>query len=83
VYTLYGEDNKVLYVGCTRRPEVRWREHCSGGNRRMVSQVVRKKMSGPYDYLTARRIEREQQIALRPTYGRIPRNTPAPTEDVA
>lgn len=69
VYTLYGENDTVLYVGCTRRPEKRWREHRSGSNRKMIAQVVRKKMSGPYDYLTARRLEREQQIALRPTYG--------------
>lgn len=62
VYWLYGKGNTVLYIGCTRRPEARWREHCDGSHRAMVKQVVRRKMAGPYDYETARRIERDEQL---------------------
>lgn len=62
----------VLYIGCTRRPEARWREHAQGSYRQMVSETSRRRMAGPYDYdyATARRIERSEQIRLRPKYGR-------------
>lgn len=65
VYWLYDADDTVLYIGCTRRPEQRWIEHKSG-SRRLGALVARKRMAGPYDYPTARRIEREQQQLLKP-----------------
>lgn len=72
VYWLYDAAGNVLYIGCTRRPEARWREHAQGSYRQMVSETSRRRMAGPYDYdyATARRIERSEQIRLRPKYGR-------------
>lgn len=67
VYWLYNAAGDCLYVGCTRRPAERWREH-RGSNKRMIAQVASKRMAGPYDYPTARRIEREQQIKLKPIH---------------
>jgi len=64
VYWMYDADGEVP---CTRRPEQRWREH-QRDNKALVSLVARKTMSGPYDYATARRIERQQQDTLRPTW---------------
>lgn len=67
VYWMYDTEGACLYVGCTRRPTKRWREHCSN-NKQLVAAVAHKRMAGPYDYPTARRIEREQQIKLKPVY---------------
>lgn len=73
VYHIYDKDGDVIYVGCSRRPFKRWREHKQDGRMRgMVSEAARFKMFGPFDYPTARRIERERQYDLRPRYNTIP-----------
>lgn len=69
VYHVYNASGEVIYIGCTRRPEMRWREHKQDCTRRkMVAEAHRFKMFGPYDYATARRIERERQFDLRPKH---------------
>lgn len=67
VYWLFGAEGKCLYVGVTRRPEQRWRQHCKE-KPLMAKQVVRRRMAGPYFYGTALRIERRQQDLLHPAY---------------
>lgn len=69
VYWVWDADGQLLYIGCTRRPEVRWKEHLAGSSRVWARRAARRRMAGPYDYPTARRIEREQQLALNPQYG--------------
>jgi len=66
VYLLADESGEVIYVGCTRNPEQRWRDHRT--TKRWSSEVASKRMVGPYDYPTARRIERELQDLHRPRY---------------
>jgi predicted GIY-YIG superfamily endonuclease len=73
VYQVFNKAGDVIYVGCTRRPEKRWKEHQADPTRRqMVREARRFRMFGPYDYPTARRIEREQQFDLRPKHNAIP-----------
>lgn len=69
VYVLKSRAGAVLYVGCTRRPEARWAQH-RAQRPDMVALVASARMLGPYDYPTARRIERETQIRLSPIFGR-------------
>lgn len=69
VYVLSSDAGATLYVGCTRRPEARWAQH-KAGRPEMAALVASARMLGPYDYTTARRIERDMQIRLRPVFGR-------------
>ena len=69
VYWLFDADGTCLYVGCTKRPEQRWRQH-SALKKEMVAKVATRRMSGPYTFGTARKIEREQQYLLNPTFDR-------------
>lgn len=71
VYWLFDENDVCLYVGLTRRPEYRWRQHC-WERAKMAGRVARKRMAGPYLIETARRIEREQQLMLLPTFSNQP-----------
>lgn len=64
VYRCYDADSRLLYVGCTRRPEARWRQH-KADRHLWVADVARTRMAGPHNYDTAREIER---IALRDEY---------------
>lgn len=73
VYEVYDKSDTVIYIGCTRRPEARWRDHRADGTKTaMVKEAHRCRMYGPYDYPTARRIERAQQFDLRPKHNAIP-----------
>lgn len=71
VYRFYNAAGEIIYVGCTRRPEQRWKEH-QKDSRSMVAEAVACRMSGPYDYPSARRIERQQQYDYRPKYNPTP-----------
>jgi predicted GIY-YIG superfamily endonuclease len=71
VYWFYDADGECIYVGCTRHPEKRWRQHRQN-SRRIVAETARCRMAGPYSYFMARRIERAQQFDLRPKYCCIP-----------
>jgi len=71
VYALYAADGTCLYVGMTRRPEQRWKQHLRD-RPRMTEQVSQRRMFGPYLLGVARRLERELQDDLEPTFdGRI------------
>lgn len=67
VYWMFDERGSCLYVGMTRRPEARWRDH--GYMRpKMIERVAYRKMAGPFTQPVARRLEREQQDALQPEF---------------
>lgn len=71
VYWLFDNRDECLYVGMTRRPEERWRQHCFE-KPQMMKRVARTELAGPFDIAFARRHEREQQDQLRPSYdGRL------------
>lgn len=67
VYWLYDANGLALYVGVTRRPEARWRQH-GYTKPAMVAKVASRRMSGPYTKDVARRLEREQQEDLQPIW---------------
>lgn len=64
VYRIYDAAGRLLYVGCTKRPEKRWAEHHADLSR-WVHEAARFRLSGPYNYDTARELER---LALRDEY---------------
>lgn len=71
VYRTYSADGELLYVGCTKRLDVRWREHHlerSG----MVARTVRCKLVGPLTREVARRLEREAIRSEQPLFGWTP-----------
>jgi hypothetical protein len=67
VYRLYNAAAECIYVGCTRHLDARWLQHRQERHA-MVAETDRCVIAGPYDYVTARRVEREQQYDLRPKY---------------
>jgi len=58
VYRYFDENGALLYIGCSIQPEVRYREHRQMRSE-MVDRIARIKMQGPYNYQTARQIERD------------------------
>lgn len=70
VYWLFDEEDVCLYVGRTRRPEQRWAAH-RRERAAMVSRVAYRRMAGPFDADTARKLEREQQEDLQPVYDMV------------
>lgn len=71
VYWLFDSDDECLYVGMTRQPEERWRQH-RRERPEMAAAVATKRMAGPFNEKTARRLERQQQDDLSPLYdGRV------------
>lgn len=69
VYWMFDESDRCLYVGVTRHPEQRWRQHQTA-RPHMTDRVHYRKMAGPYAAGAARRIEKLQQNRLQPTYDR-------------
>lgn len=67
VYWMFDSDGDCLYVGMTRQPEQRWRRH-RYEKPDMVAQIAYKRMSGPFLLETARKLEREQQDDLQPSW---------------
>lgn len=70
VYRLLAEDGRLLYVGCSRRPVQRWRD-LRGTHRKLAAQVSRIRMAGPYDFKTARAVERDAITAGCPVYNQV------------
>lgn len=71
VYRAYDEFGSVLYVGCTKHPEARFRQHLGGnsyGGRWFNPWVTRWRVSGPYPKLTALRIEKQWIKDLEPIF---------------
>ena len=67
VYWMFAKGDTCLYVGMTRQPERRWRQH-QQRKPQMTAQVATRRMAGPFPLQTARRIEREEQRRLNPVY---------------
>lgn len=71
VYRAFDADGALLYVGCSLNPEARHREH--RGQSRWYPLAATFKMQGPYNYDTARQIERD---AIRTESPRFNGNEP-------
>ena len=67
VYRLYGKRGRLLYIGCSMNLERRLREHRRSFGERLAPRV---KATGPYNYETARRIERAAIEAAQPPFNR-------------
>ena len=67
VYYVYDRAGEVIYIGCTRNLDRRWSDH-KYFRQPMQAEAVRVRVSGPYDYKTARRIEKSEQYRYRPRY---------------
>lgn len=67
VYFIYDERGEVIYIGCTRSPEKRWREHKST-RPQLAAEAAHCRMLGPYDFPTARQIEKREQYRHRPRH---------------
>lgn len=59
VYRAYDAVGVLLYVGCTNRPRLRWKEQRAWSNDGWTKRARRFRVSGPYNYDTGRRLERE------------------------
>lgn len=57
VYRAFDAEGQLLYVGCTKRLRARKSEHKSWSE--WYPLAVRFRLSGPYNYDTGRRLERE------------------------
>jgi predicted GIY-YIG superfamily endonuclease len=71
VYRAFNADGELLYVGCTKRPGLRWAEHKSM-RPRMVAEAVRFRVQGPYLREVALQIERVAIRTEEPLYGWTP-----------
>lgn len=57
VYRVFDADDRLLYVGCSMRPSLRYQEH--RGQSKWFPLAAHFKMQGPFNYDTGRRLERE------------------------
>lgn len=57
VYFAYDRLDRLLYVGCTMQPDLRLKGH-EASHAEWLEYVVRYRALGPYNYDTARRMER-------------------------
>lgn len=71
MYRYFDADGRLLYVGCSMRPRVRWEEHKSW-RPQMTSQVARVRLVGPLNYDTARAIEKAAIETESPVFGMTP-----------
>jgi excinuclease UvrABC nuclease subunit len=66
VYRLLGKKGRLLYIGCSMNLKGRLAEHRRNG---LFGHLIgRVETEGPYDYFTARGVEREAILRLRPPY---------------
>lgn len=65
VYRLFDQAGALLYVGCSIRPVDRIKEHRMMSPE-MVAATARVKVQGPYNYQTARQIERAAILSEDP-----------------
>jgi hypothetical protein len=71
VYRYFAADGRLLYVGCSLRPAIRWLEHKSW-RPEMTSQVARWTQQGPYNFDAARAIEKQAIATEEPLYNLTP-----------
>lgn len=67
VYRALAADGRLLFVGCTNDLPGRMRAHAKA-NGGWHSQMARLKVAGPYNYDTARQLEREAIESGRPLF---------------
>lgn len=82
VYRIYDGNGELLYIGCTNNPERRWVEHRTD-NKRMTAIARHFKLAGPYNYHTARRLEREALLTENPRFGMTPKRRGQHTRNAA
>lgn len=70
VYRAYDARGWLLYVGCTKQPTARWREHVA--DRKWAPKARRFRLAGPYTYATARDLEHAALRDENPKYGMTP-----------
>jgi len=80
VYRAFDAAGDLLYVGCSNNPERRWAEHRTTSPW-WTEQARRFHLSGPYNYDTARRLEREALATEDPKYGMTPERRSAHTRN--
>lgn len=59
VYWIFDSLGRVLYIGCTRTPQSRWKAH-RYINPGLAKAAARFKMAGPYTRAAARAIEKSE-----------------------
>ena len=70
VYRIFDEFDHLLYVGCTKAPEARWRQH-RAEKKPWLTFMERTHMMGPFDRATAFAKERETIEAEQPYYNSL------------
>jgi len=70
VYRALNASGELLYVGCSLNPQKRIGEHKFSSD--WHGQATRFKLSGPYNYETARELERRAIATERPLYNYTP-----------
>ncbi len=70
VYRAFSTKDELLYVGCTVDPKGRQKEHSSQSD--WYRKAFRFTIAGPYNYETAREIERVAIATERPLYNWTP-----------
>lgn len=68
VYRVYDDADRLLYIGCTNRPALRWSEHRAWSRDGWPQKARRFRVSGPYNYDTARSRERDEIEELDPRH---------------
>lgn len=66
VYTAWDSAGRPLYVGCSKKPVARQREHRA--HSLWFQYATRFTMSGPYPETTALALERERIVTVRPHF---------------
>lgn len=67
VYWIFDSEGRILYIGCTRVPDSRWKAH-GRANPGLVAAAARCRMRGPYVFDVARQIERAAIVTENPLF---------------
>lgn len=67
VYWVYDASDVLLYIGCSMNLRRRWSEHRSD-HREWINFAARFRVQGPYNYETARRMERDAIDSYEPPF---------------
>lgn len=71
VYRVFGEHDRLLYVGCTQNLSARWVQH-RFDNRHWTDQMKRIRVQGPFCWSKARALEAAAIKTEGPAYGWTP-----------
>lgn len=72
VYRVFDAEGRLLYVGCTMRPAKRAKEHRDDRKPWIADVVGKPRLAGPYNYETARAIERRALMTESPLHCETP-----------